>query len=65
MQTMPRPADTMLPDRSALTEVLPTDRLGPTGRPIGPLRDELYRIPNVANACHVVGCGVDRDTSSA
>ena len=45
----------MLPDASALPDVLPTDRLGPTGRPVGELRDELYAIPNVANALHVVG----------
>lgn len=58
MQTMPRPADTMLPDPSTLTDVLPTDRLGPTGRPIGALRDDLYRIPNAANAAHVIGVWV-------
>jgi fatty acid desaturase len=46
---------TMLPDPDLLTDVLPTDRLGPGGRPVGPLRDELYRIPNLANAAHVAG----------
>lgn len=50
-----REPGTMLPDRQLLPPVLPTDRLGPTGRPIGPLRDELYAIPNVANAGHVLG----------
>ncbi len=48
----------MLPDEAALTDVLPTDRLGPTGRPIGDLRDELYLIPNAANALHVIGLWV-------
>ncbi len=45
----------MLPDESLLVDVLPTDRLGPTGRPIGDLRVELYKVPNAANALHVVG----------
>jgi fatty acid desaturase len=45
----------MRPDPSLLDEVLPTDRLGPTGRPTGALREELYRIPDLANALHVVG----------
>lgn len=48
----------MLPDTSELTDVLPTDRLGPTGRPVGELRDDLYRIPDAANACHVIGLWV-------
>lgn len=55
MHTMPRPDDTMLPAPSALAKVLPTDRLGPTGRPLGELRDELYRIPDLANVFHVAG----------
>jgi len=50
-----RPRDTMLPERELLVEVLPTDTLGPKGRPVGPLRDELYRIPNAANVAHVAG----------
>ena len=45
---------TMLPDPSLLTDVLPTDRLGPRGRPQGELRDELYRIHDVRNAANVV-----------
>lgn len=49
---------TMLPDPRLLTDPLPTERLGPTGRPIGPLRDELYRIPNLRNAISVVGVWV-------
>ena len=48
----------MLPDPALLTDVLPTGRLGPTGRPIGELREELYRIPDVANAFHVAGLWV-------
>lgn len=50
-----RPPGTMRPDDALLSDVLPTDRLGPTGRPVGALRAELYRIPNLANAAHVVG----------
>lgn len=48
----------MLPTAAALTDVLPTDRLGPTGRPIGDLRGELYGIPDAANVAHVVGLWV-------
>ena len=47
-------APTMRPDAAALTDVLPTDRLGPSGRPIGDLRTELYRIHSVRNAANVV-----------
>lgn len=50
-----RPDDTMLPAPDLLADVLPTESLGPKGRPIGPLRDELYRIPNAANVAHVAG----------
>lgn len=45
----------MRPDDELLTDVLPTDTLGPTGRPTGPLRDELYRIPDAANWAHLAG----------
>ncbi len=45
----------MLPDGSLLVDALPTDRLGPTGRPLGELRAELYRIPNAANVAHLIG----------
>ncbi len=55
MATATRTEGTMLPDPSSLTDALPTDRLGPGGRPLGPLRDELYRIPNLANVGHVAG----------
>ena len=53
-----RAANTMLPAQDLLPDVLPTDTLGPKGRPIGRLRDELYRIPNAANAAHVIGVWV-------
>ena len=53
--TVVRPVGTMLPEASDTPNVLPAERLGPTGRPIGAFRDEMYRIPNVANAGHVVG----------
>ena len=49
---------TMLPDPSILPMTLPAERLNERGRPVGPLRDELYRIPNVANAFHVIGLWV-------
>jgi len=49
---------TMLPVDDLLTDVLPTDQLGARGRPIGPLRDDLYRIHNVRNAFNVVGVWV-------
>lgn len=45
----------MYPSPSALTDTLPTDRLSADGRPVGELRDELYLVPNLANAMHVVG----------
>lgn len=53
-----REPGTMRPDPSLLVEVLPTQRLGPTGRPVGDLREELYRIPDAANALHVAGLWV-------
>ena len=46
---------TMAPPSRALTDVLPTDRLGPNGRPTGDLRNRLYRIPDLANVGHVAG----------
>ena len=49
---------TMAPPPSALTDTLPTDRLRADGRPVGELRDELYRIPDVANVGHVAGVWV-------
>ena len=50
-----RARDTMTPAPSALTQVLPTATLNERGRPLGALRDDLYRIPNVANAFNVIG----------
>jgi len=45
----------MLPDPVLLHDALPTGSLNERGRPVGPLRDELRRIPDLANAGHVVG----------
>lgn len=45
----------MLPPPDLLTDVLPTERLTATGRPVPPIREELRRIPNVRNAVTVVG----------
>ena len=53
-----RAAGSMRPDPELLTEVLPTDRLGPSGRPVGALREELYRIPDLRNWLHVAGLWV-------
>jgi fatty acid desaturase len=50
-----RASGTMEPGSELLTDVLPTNTLGPTGRPSGALRDELYKIPDLANAAHVAG----------
>jgi fatty acid desaturase len=38
-----------------LPDVLPTDRLTATGRPVPPVREALRRIPNARNAVSVVG----------
>jgi hypothetical protein len=45
-------------DASVLADVLPTDSLSASGRPLGPLREELYRIPDLENVGHVVGVWV-------
>lgn len=58
MTTTVRSTGTMAPDPEVLTDVLPSERLGPSGRPTGEFRDELYRIPNLANAFHVAGVWV-------
>jgi len=58
MATAVRSEGSMRPDPASLTDALPTERLGPGGRPLGPLRDELYRIPNLANVGHVLGVWV-------
>lgn len=44
----------MVPAPEALPDVLPTDRLGPRGKPRPPWRDDLRRIPNARNALSVV-----------
>ncbi|HET9691101.1 MAG TPA: fatty acid desaturase [Acidimicrobiales bacterium] len=44
------------PDR--LPDVLPTDRLGPGGKALPPLRDDLRRIPDARNAATVAGAWV-------
>lgn len=48
-------ATTMLPRREALPDVLPTARLGPTGRPAPAVREQLRRIDDGRNALTVVG----------
>src|SRR5690554_7417854 len=48
----------MRPAEHLLVDVLPASSLGPTGRPVGKLRDELYRILNVRNWFHVAGLWV-------
>jgi fatty acid desaturase len=48
----------MAPPPEALPHFDGTDRLRPDGRPTGELRDDLYRIPDAANAAHVVGVWV-------
>jgi fatty acid desaturase len=45
----------MVPSPDLLPDVLPTDRLNAGGRPIGPLRDELRRVPSARNALTVAG----------
>ena len=45
----------MLPPAAALPDVLPTDRLTATGRPVPEVRAELRRISNAGNAISVLG----------
>lgn len=47
-------ATTMLPRPELLPEVLPTERLTSTARPVPQVRDELRRIPNGRNVVSVV-----------
>ncbi len=47
---------TMLPPVDFLPDVLPTDRLGPSGKALPEVRAELRRIPNLRNTIAVVGC---------
>ena len=44
----------MVPSTDVLPEVLPTDRLGPTGKALPPIREELRRIPVARNVAAVV-----------
>lgn len=44
----------MVPPASALTAVLPTDRLLAGGKPVPAIRADLRRIPNVRNALTIV-----------
>ena len=53
-----RAPGTMEADASVLADVLPTESLSASGRPLGPLREELYRIPDLENVGHVVGVWV-------
>ncbi len=46
---------TMLPPPEALPDVLPTERLTATGRPVPEVRAELRRISNVGNVVTVMG----------
>ena len=46
---------TMSPPASALTEMKPNEKFRADGRPVGKLREQLYRIPNLKNAGHTVG----------
>ncbi len=46
---------TMVPTADFLPDVLPTERLSASGRPVPPVREALRRIPNGHNAVSVVG----------
>ena len=45
----------MLPPPELLPDVLPTERLTPTGRPVPPIREELRRIPDGRNVVTTLG----------
>lgn len=49
-------AMTMVPPSALLPDVLPTERLGPTGKAVPEVRAELRRIPNLRNAVAVASC---------
>ena len=52
--TTPRPAlGGMVPPRSVLPDVLPTDRLNETGKPLPAVREPLRRIASWRNAVTV------------
>jgi fatty acid desaturase len=44
----------MVPARSVLPEVLPTERLSATGMPVPAVREQLRSVPNLRNAANVV-----------
>ena len=46
----------MAPDADRLPDVLPTERLSATGRPLPEIRAELRRVANVRNALSIVSC---------
>lgn len=48
-------AATMVPSKAVLTDVLPSERLTVSGRPVPDVRAELRRIPDARNALTVVG----------
>lgn len=56
METMH--ATTLRPSAEALPKVLPTSSLGASGRPIGDLRDRMYRRHDVRNAFNVLSVWV-------
>jgi fatty acid desaturase len=47
------PADTMVPDRALLPDVLPTERLQASGMPKPAIREHLRAIPDLRNAANV------------
>jgi fatty acid desaturase len=48
----------MVPSPELLPDVLPTDRLSRTARPLPPIRESMRRIPGARNALTVVGAWV-------
>lgn len=53
MASISTPLPSMVPPPEALPEVLPTERLNERAKPVRDLRDELRRIPDVANTVTV------------
>jgi len=54
-RSVPLVTGSMVPDPSALADVLPTDRLNERAKPTRPLRDELRHFSNTRNAITVIG----------
>jgi fatty acid desaturase len=52
-------ATTMLPPPDLLPDVLPTERLSASGRPVPPVREELRRIDNARNVVSALRCYVE------